>query len=197
MFKLEKEMTPIVTKWLSDKGFLVKTESGILHNCDVVGCRFDPKMVELRSELRQKTVISAIELSSIATQGKICKWLKLKPVNSEPYEWMPIYKSLIAIELKLSRIADVIDQAHTNAYSVTASYIAMPWGIAHRAIGKARIAKVGIVSVGDEGKGVNRLLSRCQILLEPTHEKCMNSHALAESFWRIRNKPIVIKEDKQ
>ncbi len=159
MFKLEKEMTPIVVKWLQDNGFLVKTESGILHNCDVVGCLFDQKMVHLRGTLRQKTAIRAGDTKS--------------------YAWQPIYKSLVAIELKLIRISDVISQARNNAYSVTASYIAMPREIAYRAIAKARDAKVGVISVWE---------SDCRVILEPTHLKYMNSHHLADSFWRIRYK---------
>lgn len=165
-FKLEKEMTPIVQQWLNDRGYCQKTESGLLNNCDVVGCFWRQKSIQTRCEMRQKTPIRATDTTI--------------------YPWMPIYRELVAIELKLARIADVIYQAKTNSHLVTHSYIAMPYKAAYRALDKAKTAKVGVIVVHEPPH--HDKIGACSIILEPTHKKCHDNHHLAESLWRVRNR---------
>ncbi len=165
-FRFEKDMTAIVSGFLRSLGCVVIEESALLNNCDVTGCVFNDAAVRERIGRRQKTPLSPRELH-------------LMRMDKKPWpEWMPIYDRIIAVELKLTRMAEVIDQAYLDAYCVTDSYIAMPRDYAVKAVEKANTAKVGVIAV-DEG---------CEVILEPAHHKHRNAHDLAENFWRCRRK---------
>ena len=50
--------------------------------------------------------------------------------------WRPLQDRIIAVELKLSRVTDVLHQAYNNLSWVDESYAAMPVGIARRVYGR-------------------------------------------------------------
>ena len=164
-FKLEKEMTPIVRKWLEDQGYIVRPEMWTAHNCDLMGCKFNMDNVRLRVEMRQKTPMSDHTIST--------------------REWMPLASHIVAVELKLFRIAAVVHQAESHKRYAHQSYIAMPIETARRVIGMAEHYEVGVLGVTTEGV----------VLLYESPETRITkdnwgSTKITESFWRYHRKEL-------
>jgi len=164
-FRLEKEMTPIVTTWLAQRCSYVHAETGFPWGiCDLVGCTFDPERVRLRTAMRQRTPLTMKAFD--------------EPNWQRP--WMPLYRDLIAVELKLSRQSEVLAQASSYARVVTKSWIAMPSHYAVKTIDAARREGLGVLAVEADG---------CKVLLPP-YRNARNTlwpwipHQLAERFWR-------------
>jgi hypothetical protein len=171
-FKLEKEMTPIVRKWLEDQGYIVRPEMVTVNNCDLVGCKFDMDNVRLRVKQRQKTPLSSAALSVIERD----------PDTRRP-EWMPLASHIIAVELKLSRIREVVDQALWHTYHAHQSYIAMPLKNAERAMEKEKVGRVGVLGVTPQG---------VQLLHRAAENNIRGSYSdrIAEVFWRYHRNEL-------
>jgi hypothetical protein len=101
--------------------------------------------------------------------------------------WAPLQDRIVAIELKLSRISEVLSQARCHRTFATESYIAMPSEIAVRIAAGARSSQfrsagVGIVSV---------MRSTCRVILPCFDRGCDINQALqmhcVERFWRTRD----------
>lgn len=180
-FKLEKEMTPIVRKWLEDEGYVVRCEMIVANLCDLVGCSFNSSNVKKRIALRQKTVLTWRDFDPTVEDPE--SLLGFKSVDPVRREWMPLYENIVAVELKLSRISEVISQAEAHNHYTHGSYIAMPIRTARRAIHKS--LGVGVLGVRKGGVEILKYAPRSV----PRNE--WFSHRIAEAFWRYERKEIM------
>ena len=103
--------------------------------------------------------------------------------------WFPMHKRLVAVELKLNRIEEVLSQARNNLLFAQESYIALPKDVANRVSEKrARWAPyfeggVGLLSVTKRS---------CEILIRP-HRQALAVDNLVqfccvEKFWRTQSR---------
>jgi len=96
--------------------------------------------------------------------------------------WVPLHRELIAIELKLSRIAEVVRQAKANRAFADKSYIALPMAIAERV---AQGSDGDIVRHGLGLIGVTR--DSCAEMISPDADSgVVNRHQqmhAVEQFW--------------
>lgn len=173
-FALEKEMTPIVRKWLEDQGYIVRPEMATANNCDLVGCKFNMDNVRLRIKMQQKTPLPALAFEEYRRDRTA--ELGVVPCKRIRRAWMPLYKNIIAVELKLSRTSEVVSQAQTHIHYTHGSYIAMPIRTAKRAV--ERTLGVGVLGVRKSSVKILKYAVRCQ----PKNE--WFSHRIAEVFWR-------------
>lgn len=108
----EKQLRPIVEKWLEGLGYYVAHECLIGGYCDMIGCGWSKRIGRARPELLET----------------------------------------IAVELKITDILGVINQAKGNHYHCTYSYAAMPIGFCKKmrpkSFDKFRRAGVGLFGVG-------------------------------------------------
>lgn len=180
-FKLEKEMTPIVRKWLEDEGYIVRAEMVSANNCDLIGCSFNPDNVRKRIELKQATALTWRDFDPVEEDPN--SLLGFKSVDRVVREWMPLYENIIAVELKLSRISEVISQARTHMHYTHGSYIAMPIRTARRAVD--RTLGVGVLGVRKSSVEILKYAVRCR----PKNE--WFSHRIVEAFWRFERKQVM------
>lgn len=101
--------------------------------------------------------------------------------------WQPLHKKIIAIELKLNRVAEAIMQARANRAFATESFIALPAETAYRLARSERkheltMAGVGIIAVSRESCTVLLRPSDCGIAADPV----LQMHCV-ERFWRTRD----------
>ena len=101
---------------------------------------------------------------------------------------IPELKSLIAIELKLFRVADVIQQASRNAACATCSYAAMPKSTCDlftlKTVRRFEEAGIGLLSVDVDGGFVFEEVVEPQVNREPICDR------LRKNLWRRRNEPV-------
>ncbi len=104
--------------------------------------------------------------------------------------WVPLQKHIIAVELKLKRVEEVLSQARQNTEFVDYSYAALPMPVARnillRKLHQFTEAGVGLLGVSS---------SRCVTLLKPRRmqvNQALQMHAV-ERFWRDEVAP----RDKQ
>lgn len=76
--------------------------------------------------------------------------------------WLPLHRSITAVELKLSRVNEVLHQASRNQAVANKSYVGLPKSVAQRVCDSQKFADfrhqgIGILGITQEG---------CQILLE-------------------------------
>jgi len=97
--------------------------------------------------------------------------------------WLPLHERLVAIELKLSRVSDVLYQAKLNREFADESYVALPFEVAQR-------AKLRDLDYGFSELGVGLLAvagDRLEVLLQahrsPTMISELQAHAV-ERFFR-------------
>lgn len=100
--------------------------------------------------------------------------------------WAPLHRRLVAVELKLSRITEVLSQAASNRAFADESYVAMPAEIAKRVALGSRASEflsagVGILAVTS---------SRCKVVLLSSQsgvpvDLSLQMHC-AERFWRTK-----------
>lgn len=104
---------------------------------------------------------------------------RLQKVNG----WMPLQKRLIAVELKLDRIEEALQQAENNLGFATESYVGLPRQMASRVLESSRRAKFMKRGVGLLGVGRNS----CEMLIQshpaPTHNPVFQ-FCCVERFWR-------------
>ena len=75
--------------------------------------------------------------------------------------WMPLHQRIVAVELKLDRVEEVVQQAINHTGVATESFIGLPSDVANRLVRSSRVHRivdsgVGILSVGDAGVRVLR-----------------------------------------
>lgn len=110
---------------------------------------------------------------------------RLQKVNG----WLPIHRRLVAIELKLSRVEEVLQQARNNLEFATESFAALPTEIADR-VCEHRIRWKHFF---DAGVGLLRVSTqRCEVLIPSANPTANQPEALsfycAEKFWRTRHR---------
>ena len=98
--------------------------------------------------------------------------------------WMPLQKKIVALELKLSRVQDVLHQAIANLEFADESYVGLPMETASRLLRSTTISQfikrgIGIV-------GLNR--EKCRVFKSATcHKKStdqiIQAHCV-ERFWK-------------
>jgi len=100
--------------------------------------------------------------------------------------WFPLHERLVTVELKLSRISEVLRQAVANRELTHESYAAFPMSVAQRLLGRKDRARFDRVGVGILG-----LTKRsCRVLLEARRagdlpDAVAQMHCV-ERFWRTR-----------
>jgi len=102
--------------------------------------------------------------------------------------WMPIHKKLVALELKLSRVQDVLHQAIANLEFADESYIGLPMETASRLVRSSTASSfvengIGIVGLNPEDHRVLRLPKYCGKRIDPI----LQAHCI-ERFWRNYSK---------
>lgn len=98
--------------------------------------------------------------------------------------WAPMYSRLVAVELKLSRLSEVLQQARANRAFVPESFVALPSDVARRAMKSSfadELAREGIGLLAVSEKSCRTLLDA-----EPTSGWLDDSLELwaVEYFWR-------------
>ena len=105
---------------------------------------------------------------------------RLQRVNG----WMPLHDRIVAVELKISRIEEVISQATANLQLTNFSYIALPTAVARRLIVNGSIGRVQKIGIGL----LSVSKSRCEQLIAPrSTSDSINKEAqlhCVERFWR-------------
>ena len=104
-------------------------------------------------------------------------------------EWKPLHSRLVAVELKLSRVADALHQAYNNLLAVDESYVAFPRDMAqHVAARRGRwslwdrywVHGIGLLAVDD---------GACSVLIPVRPNAEADPRQLGrqvEKFWRER-----------
>ncbi len=103
--------------------------------------------------------------------------------------WRPLHTRLIAVELKLSRIGEVIRQARENLHGAEESWIAMPLEIACRAAANPKHWDAGETqSYGDtRWIGILGVAANCEIIRPARRSEWATAMAVerqVEKFWR-------------
>ncbi|WP_417377068.1 hypothetical protein [Gimesia maris] len=105
-------------------------------------------------------------------------------------EWYPLHRKLIAIELKLNRVSEALDQAKKNLGFVEFSYVGLPSRIASRIVHSKKVndfkdARIGIISVSDNAcRLVLGAKNQVKKIDRPTQAR------LVERFWPGTKKGI-------
>ncbi len=104
--------------------------------------------------------------------------------------WMPVHKRLVALELKLSRIQEVLHQAIANLEFADESYVGLPMEIAQHLVGNNSVLSfvesgIGIVGLNLEGYRVFRSPSKSKKRVDPI----LQTYCV-ERFWRNLPKGI-------
>jgi hypothetical protein len=98
--------------------------------------------------------------------------------------WMPLHKRLVAVELKLCRFNEVLNQARNNREFASESYIALPLDAARLALDSNKREQLREAGVGM--LGVTR--RTCGILMAPADSLSAANSVLqvycVERFWR-------------
>ncbi len=99
--------------------------------------------------------------------------------------WAPMYSRLVAVELKLNRLTEVLEQARANRALVPESFVALPSDLASRAMRSAFASELDHEGVGL--LAVSR--TSCRVLLDANPRSHWLDHRLelwvVEHFWRI------------
>ena len=173
MFQLESEMRPAVEAWLQSRVQYIQHEAWCLTPiCDLLGFSFRAEAVQQRIQMRQRTPLP------------MHMWGETRP-------WMPLYEKVVAVEMKLSKMAKVLFQAQMHYREVTESWVAMPEPFASRIVAKCREPGIGVLAVGET----------CDVLLPArVHDPdspSWNHHRIAETFWRKHGKAFKGERDEQ
>lgn len=99
--------------------------------------------------------------------------------------WFPLQKRIVAVELKLSRIDDVMQQAIANKQLTNRSYIALPSSVAKRVIKTDRYSE----RLTAQGLGLLAVWkTKCEELLKPSsrdnYVRVAVQTKCVERFWR-------------
>jgi len=135
-------------------------------------------------------------LSGELLENEVRQLLRLKFVTSprrglfqKLNGWNPLHERIVAVELKLCRITEALDQASSNRAFATESYAALPAALAYRIAGNCRAAEfrkngVGLLAVSQNS--CRRLLpGSCP---KGVADEVLQAHCV-ERFWRTTDKP--------
>lgn len=96
--------------------------------------------------------------------------------------WLPLHRRLVAVEMKLDRVAEALAQAQSNLGFATESYVALPSPVCGRlrasgALAEFRAAGIGLLAVSDAGCRVLARAERNVPSMAFAQARC------AETFW--------------
>lgn len=98
--------------------------------------------------------------------------------------WLPLHKKIVALELKLTRISDALQQAVGNLGFADESFVGVPIEVAQRIINTRK--RLDFVQEGIGLLGINS--AGCKVLLKPTpnssHRNQIIQMHCVERFWR-------------
>lgn len=100
--------------------------------------------------------------------------------------WVPLHKKIVAVELKLSRVEDALDQASSHLVFATHAYVAFPEELALRVVRGQRRAEfeaAGIGIIGVLHRGARVLLPSRSETQRQT--RTLQMHCV-ERFWRTQ-----------
>lgn len=111
---------------------------------------------------------------------------KLQKLNG----WIPLHKRLVALELKLDRINDVLHQAICNTEFANESYVGFPIDKAQHVVTTRKFNSFKSQGIGIVGIGIDY----CKVFLKSDNSKyrcntILQTHCI-ESFWRTSVKGI-------
>jgi hypothetical protein len=123
-------------------------------------------------------------------EKEVCRLIKdkfVQEVQSGVFQklngWFPLHKRIVAVELKLTRISEVISQAHSNLEFADESYVGLPYDNAKRLFAsrdRRQLAEKGIGIIGVHREGI-------RVFLRSKFEGCANPISMmhcVERFWR-------------
>lgn len=121
------------------------------------------------------SMLSALKRSNFVVEPRKNHFQKLNG-------WMPLHKTIIAVEMKLNRVPDVLSQAYSNLRIADKSYIALPKPVAHRVVerdeDRIRHYGIGVIGVSSD---------KCRVLLsaqkKSAHTDREMQNWLVERFW--------------
>ena len=170
-----------------------------------IGSQFRILLLSYIPDIDQKLVVSfsdlyrhfAIFLDESYLEKEISRLIKDKFVQEartgffqKLNGWVPLHKRIIAIELKLARISEVLSQAQSNLEFADESYVGLPINKAKELFAKRkerRLIEEGIGILGiNQGEVRVLLRSRCR----DESDRILNMHC-AERFWRTLPKDIL------
>jgi hypothetical protein len=97
--------------------------------------------------------------------------------------WAPLHKRIIALELKLTRVEDAINQAMANCSFATESFVGLPETLANKVALSSRASQfralgIGLLAIAEDG---------CETLIYPSRmhspDIILQMHCV-ERFWR-------------
>jgi len=99
--------------------------------------------------------------------------------------WEPLHSSIVAVELKLSRIEDAYNQALCHLWFATESFVALPYDTALRLSRNPRVRRFRSNGVGILGVQADR----CRVLVRPADSRRFKTNPVlqahcVERFWR-------------
>lgn len=102
--------------------------------------------------------------------------------------WYPLQKRLVAVEMKLFRVLEALEQAASHLSFATESYVALPANISENVVRGNRLsdfksAGVGLLSVGMKNC---RMVLRSSPPATASIDSPLQMHC-AERFWRTRD----------
>jgi hypothetical protein len=102
--------------------------------------------------------------------------------------WYPLHKKIVAVELKLDRISEVLSQAQSNLAFADESYVALPYDNAKRLFtsrDRRQLTEKGIGILGIRSSGIRMFL---RSRFKSGSNSVLKMHC-AERFWRTYPKP--------
>lgn len=101
--------------------------------------------------------------------------------------WVPLHERLVAVELKISRVAEVLAQARNNLGFADESFVGLPAGLA-RSVEADSVRRAEFISAGVGLLGVRQRC--CEMLIPAQPSRIVSDKALqlycVEKFWRCR-----------
>lgn len=163
-----------------------------------IGSQFRVLLLSFIPDAEQQTSISFSELykqfesflDKSFVENELAKLIKdkfVQEIRSDDFQklngWFPLHKRIVAVELKLARISEVISQAHSNLEFADESYVGLPYDNAKNLFAsrdRRQLAEKGIGIIGIHKKGI-RVFLRSK--LEGNSNPVSMMHCV-ERFWR-------------
>lgn len=150
------------------------------------------KSVTQRTLVREFASVVSKEIVMEHTQQLIEQGFVIKSSSDRLQKlngWAPLHKRLIAVELKLNRIEEVMAQARNNQSFAEESYVGLPKDVALRVLAKRARWESSL----ETGVGLLAVSPRsCEVLIRPRRTSHLSNDILKfcaiEKFWRSYSK---------
>jgi len=169
-----------------------------------VGSQFRVLLLSFIPDIEQQTSISFSELykqfesflDKSFIENELARLIKdkfVREVHSGNFQklngWFPLHKRIIAVELKLTRISEVISQAHSNLEFADESYVGLPYDNAKHLFAsrnKRQLTEKGIGIIGVHKAGI-RVFLRSKF--EGDSNPVSSMHC-SERFWTTASQTV-------